>query len=672
MPTFSNVQIRLLRRGARIQAAFRTWKAAGSPQTTEWLDNFGAEHNKLYEDMSRVREAKEHVVLHPVAWSLHYRRSMAKGHSDDWILRVSEDDPTIKQILEKEGVHVPGGGEDYEDCQGFDEEPREAQWWKFKGTYSTVNSAGNVTTDRDSRSPASQSLEAGRSDGRGDSDPPNRHVDTNSDSLRHPLPSPPATGDHTVKSDANIAVSPIRVSAVSSTPTQGLGQEIERPSRPSADPQIPNNSRDDTRTSQYKSAQIALGILNRRLSAKKLSGLGKASDSTPAPSQLSVKASPTAEDSEAKAALHLPHHLAAAAGEHEKTAYPNVVVQKRKRTVSSIIETRSKSARRSSSALADVDKEDDASEGARTRPPLPKRRKVADDGDDDAHRRDSAEPCSDDELHTADGTDGTGSSDSKPTDAKTGGSQKRTKRQFTKAELAFMDAAAKVKRPIPVLPPVPYLYPLHKVDAARVGHAVFLEKLRWPKTEEDAERALDEDEIFGAQSQAAPMDVGVDEGEDKVDCQPRIQESPSHTHGEVPGPGIDIQPPVSVQPNVTVSVSISPHTARSRSALDLSSSATGVSSTTAGASSTATGVAASSTITATMPPETIDLLRIVAALQKEVRALRLRLAEQETHSTNIRECLRVRGLSIGVTGLEGPGPGMKEEEGEEGVEELEA
>ncbi|KAA1467293.1 hypothetical protein DENSPDRAFT_868979 [Dentipellis sp. KUC8613] len=688
-----------------------------------WLHDFGKEHNRLYEDMSRVREAKEDVILHPVAWSLHYRRSTAKGTSGDWMLQLSEEDPTIKQILEKEGVRVPDGSEDYEGFEGEVPE-RELEWWRFEAI---VNPANHLTTDRESRTPASQSLEAGR----GEFDSPNRDTDTKSDSLRPPLPSPPVISDTTVESNAEIAASPIR--STSSTPLQ----EAERPSV-AADPQIPNKLESGTPAPQsnLKSLAAMLRLLESRRSAKKQSepttampAVGASSDVwTKPPGRISWP--PTSVESKdenpaestsvwSKPPGRFPWPPGSAGAENKgKKSAELYAIQKRKRTgtVSSVVETRSKAGEKSGSALVEVDKEDDASkeQEARTRP-LVKRRKLV---DDDVHGKESPEPSSDDEP-IAVVMRATGSSHSKPVlaDAKTvhvnaSGSSRYPRREFTEAEQAFLDAAAEVKlvpcercaaehkpcipngagfscqscrkrykcrhvttrrtggrlapshvweallrnaqRPIPVLPHVPYLLPLHKADASGVDRAVLLEKLRWPKTKEEAERVLEED-MFGVELglQARDVDVVVDLDTDEEEVPP--------VFGEAYEESMNTQPPTDAQ-----------H------------------------------------ITGT-PLDPRSLLRIVASLQKEVRALRLRLAEQETvcaahtaqlaeqenvsaahtlqlaeqetvsaahtvrldaqetHSTHIQESLRGRGLSLGVTGVDGAGAGwgrgMKEEVG---------
>ncbi|KAA1467300.1 hypothetical protein DENSPDRAFT_877201 [Dentipellis sp. KUC8613] len=82
----------------------------------------------MYEELMRVKHAGETAVLHPIAWSLHYRRSTSEPSSDDWIFLVSAQDPDIVEMLENEAVPVPDGTEDFEEV---DEAPQETRWWKF-------------------------------------------------------------------------------------------------------------------------------------------------------------------------------------------------------------------------------------------------------------------------------------------------------------------------------------------------------------------------------------------------------------------------------------------------------------------------------------------------------------------------------------------------------------
>ncbi|TFY61160.1 hypothetical protein EVG20_g7163 [Dentipellis fragilis] len=178
----------LLRRGARIQAAFDTWKAVGSPSTAAWLDNFIAEHvrhllticirhmsirqqqrdsplprslqDAMCDEFNRVKDAGEDIVLHPVGWSLHYRRARASmlGRGDEyWAARISPRDPALEHLLANEAVPVPEGAGDLEDDSDYEDlgpgVPRESKWWMFKDselTRTTPN--GNTDGARSSAS----------------------------------------------------------------------------------------------------------------------------------------------------------------------------------------------------------------------------------------------------------------------------------------------------------------------------------------------------------------------------------------------------------------------------------------------------------------------------------------------------------------------------------------
>ncbi|TFY61155.1 hypothetical protein EVG20_g7164 [Dentipellis fragilis] len=444
MPDFSYNQKLLIRRGSRIEAAFHAWRIAGSLQSAEWLDQFAVEHETMYEELMHVRDAGEAAVLHPIAWSLHYRRSMSEPSSDSWIVLVSAQDPDIVEMLENEEVPVPDGTEDFEEVDGA---PQETRWWKFK------NIVQNSAPIPDGLCPQSSSSSS-------DGDPQD---DSNSPDARH--------GE--IQRGSPATDSPHSLTLVSSAPTSNNLQPIT---------------------------------------------------STTVDAAHSYKHQGSAVSGIKKVTLILPPRPP----QDERLEMTSNATKKRKHAQSS-----SRCAADSTATIP----------VSRSEPSHFKQRRIS----DDARRTQDPVACSGDDV------------EHKPDGQRRKTSQQRPKkRRFTKAELEFMAEAAKVKlapcqrcndslrecislgignrcanchqlrrgctyvakgnvgihcrlkdpsnywdvllrnaeRPLPVLPAVPYLYPLHKIDRTGINHMVLIQKLRRPITYEDAERPLGEAEIF--------------------------------------------------------------------------------------------------------------------------------------------------------------------------------
>ncbi|TFY66139.1 hypothetical protein EVG20_g4959 [Dentipellis fragilis] len=627
MSNFSHNQKLLLRRGARIQVAFQTWKAAGSPQTAEWLKNFGVEHTepplqeKICRDILRVTEAKETIVLHTLAWSFFHRRSKAKAPAANfkWASRVSVEDPAILQTLERDGLPVPDESEDYEDYDGFDGALQESKWWKFK----------DVVRDPIASGSSSQVIDtAAGGDGK-------HHADLVSLSAR------PKNGRASDRSQETVTTSPRR-------PSPSANDEVAVISKPNA----PVTQRCGT-TEQNR-------VQGNGLPAE-MQGRDH-DDGTQQP-----KSTGNLRRSKRLRQMELNSEIDGSA-----SCCGNPARVPTKRRVEVVIPAR-KRRRKSGKGSNSVDANDDKSGPSQPKPKTRKRIELVDGPEGCMVESDDSEPEVSVQPWVTKGVGKLEDAEFKVDFPKVTRIRKQPRR-FTKAELDFMAEAAKVKlvpcrrcfadeqhcvpqgvatscwncrkkgnkcshnaknrrgparltpsnywevllrnaeRPIPVLPYVPYLRSLHTIDQTGISHAVLLESLRRPDTYEDAERPLDDDEMVDLTNttpQPAPMDVDVNRQYRRLLLPSADEENTKvviSTHAVTPSGGA-LQPAPSISSEVR------------------------------------------------------EISRTVTVLQDEVRTLRLQVSNQEevvashgrrldTHETDIASIREdFCGLTTGVKGL---------------------
>ncbi|TFY61162.1 hypothetical protein EVG20_g7158 [Dentipellis fragilis] len=610
MSTLSKNQRLLLRRGTRIQSAFDAWKAVGSPSTAAWLDNFIAEHDAMCDEFNRVKDAGEDIVLHPVGWSLHYRRAQASrsGRSDEyWVARFSPRDPALEHLLANEAVPVlEGTGEDDSDDEDLGPGvPRESKWWKFKDAEprpaaddrhvsatpvaSVLSPAtGAVPATRPGRSASAQEVEETSAGSRAHASPRSPSLPTGQatesrygqDSVAAPTessPPMPARGsnrepsgatnvqdtDQDRENDPGTSVAPTKVRHLIDRILRGRRQS-ESETR-----DVTSNVHEPARSITPR--HIDIGTFSRR------------TESSPASRTFPAK----------RVSFRLPGQTRTL-GLPREIDPTSVIPQKRKRVGlgSDTLDRQNTSGLYSNGVDTDSDSAGDLS--------LTKTRKLsghtgpAEDADD-AEADEFDETEADDEAESDNGhrmltrraaakLHSTPPSHESPQEVELVEPEiekpaririQRPRRPFTIAELEFMNEASKIKRmpckacehygkrciqaevgrscktcrarrkcthvaagnrggsfrftpshywesllrnaarPIPKLPPVPYLYPLDQVDKLGVDREVLISKLCYPKTVEEAEKPLDMDDFSGiaaATSDLQPMSMDVDSG----------------------------------------------------------------------------------------------------------------------------------------------------------------
>ncbi|TFY66138.1 hypothetical protein EVG20_g4958 [Dentipellis fragilis] len=612
MSTLSKNQRLLLRRGARIEAAYTTWTSAGSPRTAIWLDNFGAEdvcgflypplfcnrnslgccelQKALCDDIIRVKEANEAVILHRVAWSLHYHHSTAPN-ADDWIARVSpEDSALVVQVLGSAAVPDVAEESDYEDIDGLDHGPgasRESKWWKFKDadfTRSSADARGTVALDSGS----------------------DLHIDADVEAATTP-PSPapgivPATRPDRREASRSSremgasalahARSPGRLApSLSTSHAMKAGFRHSHDRQPLIATQIQAQGEKNNGTSTVQPGSLRKGLQNILNIVRTSPRSGSENQESAGPGLGHRSRQPT-NFSSPRIMKKAPSRLSPRLGSRLPRSHDvgrtfettPIIPQKRKRTRFDVDVLETDDSSNDGPTDADVENSSGLSRSKRRRASSYTAESIK---DHDESTEDSDPQSGDDypiltrraaaKLKTTEYTV------SRAAVTKTERPKFRSivSSPFSKAEQNFIAQASKVelgpchkcisdvkecipndvgyscqgcrnkhrcshvakgnnggirltpshywetllrhaRRPIPVLPPVPYLFPLDKVDKLGIDHAVLIAKLRYPKTIEEAVLPLDPEEILGlatTAAQVAAMDVRSDR---RIRALPRL------------------------------------------------------------------------------------------------------------------------------------------------------